>query len=118
LGRRGSRSIQAKYDSGSVTAELVLLMPSVVMLFALLALVGSLQVANLKLVSQAAQLARAYAIGQSPDKIAGLASELKIRVELGKQSDWLCVTASRLMKTWLLPSLTLTQTQCALEVGN
>jgi hypothetical protein len=93
-------------------------MPSVVMFFALLALVGSLQVANLKLVSQAAQLARAYAIGQSPQEIAGLAKELQIRVELGKQSDWLCVTASKLMKTWLIPSLPLTQTQCALEVGN
>jgi hypothetical protein len=101
-----------------VTAELVLLMPSVVMLFALLALVGSLQVANLKLVSQASQLARAYAIGQTPEQISVLARQLQIRVEVGKQSDWLCVTASRLMKTWLIPSLGLAQTQCALEVGN
>jgi hypothetical protein len=87
------------------------------MLFALLALVGGLQVANLKLVSQAAQLARAYAIGQSPSQLSGLASELQIQAQFGKQADWLCVTATKLAKTWLIRSLPLTQTQCALPVG-
>ncbi len=92
-------------------------MPSVVMLFALLALVGSLQAANLKLVSQAAQLARGYAIGRTTTQINELAKQLQLQVQFGKQSDWLCVTATKLAKTWFVTSVPLTQTQCALPVG-
>jgi hydrogenase/urease accessory protein HupE len=92
-------------------------MPSVIVLFAMLALIGSLQVANLKLVSQAAQLARGYAIGQNPTQISQLANQLQIQVQFGKQADWICVTATKLAKTWFIPNLPLTQTQCALPVG-
>jgi hypothetical protein len=104
-------------QSGSVTAELVLLLPSMALLFALLSLVASLQVANLKLVSQAGQLARAYAVGQSPKELATLAEQMQLQLRLQSKADWLCVTATRLVRTWFVPSLPLAQTQCALPVG-
>lgn len=105
------------HESGSVTAELVLLLPSVVLLFALLSLVATLQVANLKLVSQAGELARAYAIGQSPKELAALAEQMQLQLRLQPKADWLCVTATRLVHSWFVPSLPLTQTQCALPAG-
>ena len=104
-------------QNGSVTAEVVLLLPSVALLFALLSMVTSLQVANLKLVSQAGQLARAYAIGQSPKELAALAEQMQLQLRLQPKADWLCVTATRLVQTWFGPSLPLSQTQCALPVG-
>lgn len=104
-------------QNGSVTAEVVLLLPSVALLFALLSLVASLQVANLELVSQAGQLARAYAIGQSPKEVAALAEQMQLQLRFQSKADWLCVTATRLVRTWFVPSLPLSQTQCALPIG-
>jgi hypothetical protein len=92
-------------------------MPAIVILLILISTLANLQIANLKLVSQASQLARAYAIAESPSRIQELASELRVQVRLGKESDWLCVTASRMVKNWLLPNLGLSQTQCALAAG-
>lgn len=118
-GRRRRRDpvTASRSQAGSVTAELVILLPVVVGLFGLLATIGNLQVENIRLAYQAGQFARAYAISQDSNQLNRMASQLQIRLAFSEQNGWMCVTAKRSVGVATLGGLHLEQSACNLAAG-
>lgn len=78
---------EVKKDSGSVTAELVLTLPAVVMIIGLALGAMSIQLQRMELVSAASTIARAIARGEPIEIVDALVSELGERVGFEIQED-------------------------------
>ena len=111
----------AKKDSGSVTAELVLALPAVVMIVALALGAMSVQLQRMELVSAASTIARAIARDEPIEIVDAIVAELGERVgfEIQEELGVVCVV----LRTEIgilsidLSGLELIETQCAKAQG-
>jgi hypothetical protein len=106
-------------ERGSVTAELAIAMPSVVLLLAVSLGAFGLQIERLKLVASAASLARSLGRGDSERNIRDLASQTdaNLKLEFDYLDDFLCVTLSKNFAISSLPGIEVSERQCARKAG-
>ena len=111
----------AKKDSGSVTAELVLALPAVVMIVALALGAMSVQLQRMEMVSAASTIARAIARGEPIEIVDALVAELGERIgfEIQEELGVVCVVLRSEIGIFSidLTGLELIETQCAKAQG-
>ena len=111
----------AKKDTGSVTAELVLTIPAVMMIVALALGALSVQLQRMELVSAASTIARAIARGEPIEIVDALVTELGEQVGFEIQEDLgvICVVLRSEIGILSidLPGLELIESQCAKAQG-
>ena len=111
----------ARQDSGSVTAELVLALPAVVMIVALALGAMSVQLQRMELVSAASTIARAIARGEPIAIVDALVSELgeQVGFEIQEELGVVCVILRSEIGFFSidLSGLELIETQCAKAQG-
>ena len=111
----------ARQESGTVTAELVLGLPAVLMVIGLALGAMSLQLERMQLVSAASDLARAIAREEPMDEVNRLVAELgsEVSFEFSEDANLVCVILKS--KVELLgidvKGLELIETQCAKAQG-
>jgi Flp pilus assembly protein TadG len=112
---------RAPKDTGAVTAEFAVVLPSVFLVLAVSVLSISAQVERLKLVSVAGMISRAVARGEPQASIQqGFAGQLEGREwQISNLGNFVCVELSRQVGLASLPdfALRLAETQCARKVG-
>lgn len=90
--------VRAPRDSGTVTAELALLLPVVVLLLGVILAAAAAGVTQLQVTDAARAAARAAAIGESAGEVASTAHRLAgagAGVEVGEADGFVVVTVSR-----------------------
>lgn len=90
--------VRAPRDSGTVTAELALLLPVVVLLLVILLAAAAAGVIQLRVADAARAAARAAAIGEPSGEVAATAHRLAgagAAVEVGEADGFVVVTVSR-----------------------
>jgi hypothetical protein len=106
-------------ERGSVTAELAVAMPSVVLVLAVILGGFGLQVERLKLVSLASSSARALGRGESESSVKSLAAEVDpdgvVRFEY--LEDFACAEISRKFEIAGMQSFEVSERQCARKGG-
>jgi len=111
----------AKKDTGSVTAELVLALPAVVMIVALALGAMSVQLQRMELVSAASTLARAIARGEPIAIVDALVTDLgeQVGFEIQEELGVVCVVLRSEIGIFSidLTGLELIETQCAKAQG-
>ena len=111
----------AKKDTGSVTAELVLTIPAVMMIVALALGAMSVQLQRMELVSAASTIARAIARGEPIEIVDALVSSLgeQVGFEIQEELGVICVVLRSEIGFLSidLPSLELIESQCAKAQG-
>ena len=111
----------ANKDSGSVTAELVLALPAVVMIVAMALGAMSVQLQRMELVSAASTIARAIARGEPIAIVDALVSELgeQVGFEIQEELGVVCVVLRSEIGIFRidLTGLELIETQCAKAQG-
>jgi len=111
----------AKKDTGSVTAELVLALPAVVMIVALALGAMSVQLQRMELVSAASTIARAIARGEPIGIVDALVSELggQVGFEIQEELGVVCVVLRSEIGIFSidLTGLELIESQCAKAQG-
>ena len=111
----------ANKDSGSVTAELVLALPAVVMIVAMALGAMSVQLQRIELVSAASTIARAIARGEPIAIVDALVSELgeQVGFEIQEELGVVCVVLRSEIGIFSidLTGLELIETQCAKAQG-
>lgn len=111
----------ANKDSGSVTAELVLALPAVVMIVALALGAMSVQLQRMELVSAASTIARAIARDEPIAIVDALISELgeQVGFEIQEELGVVCVVLRSEIGIFSidLTGLELIETQCAKAQG-
>ena len=111
----------ARQDSGSVTAELVLALPAVVMIVALALGAMSVQLQRMELVSAASTIARAIARGEPIEIVDALVAELgeQVGFEIQEELGVVCVVLRSEIGIFStdLSGLELIETQCAKAQG-
>ena len=109
---------------GSVTAELAMALPAVVLVISITLGAFALQIERMKIVGVAATAARAIARGENPDLVSGLVAEMQgaplgAELEIVFREELACVILSQAFE---LPGLEaklfeLTETHCARKLG-
>ena len=111
----------ARPDSGSVTAELVLTLPAVLLIFGLALSAMSVQLQRMELVSAASTIARAIARGEPIEIVDALVSELgeQVGFEIQEELGVVCVILRSEIGIFSidLTGLELIETQCAKAQG-
>ena len=111
----------ANKDSGSVTAELVLTLPAVLLIFGLALSAMSVQLQRMELVSAASTIARAIARGEPIEIVDALVSELgeQVGFEIQEELGVVCVILRSEIGIFSidLSGLELIETQCAKAQG-
>ena len=111
----------ARQDSGSVTAELVLALPAVVMIVAMALGAMSVQLQRMELVSAASTIARAIARGEPIAIVDALVTELgeQVGFEIQEELGFVCVILRSEIGILSidLTGLELIETQCAKAQG-
>jgi hypothetical protein len=111
----------ANKDSGSVTAELVLALPAVVMIVALALGAMSVQLQRMEMVSAASTIARAIARGEPIEIVDSLLAELGERIgfEIQEELGVVCVVLRSEIGIFSidLTGLELIESQCAKAQG-
>ena len=111
----------AKKDNGSVTAELVLTIPAVMMIVALALGAMSVQLQRMELVSAASTIARAIARGEPIEIVDALVTELgeQVGFEIQEELGVICVVLRSEIGILSidLPGLELIESQCAKAQG-
>ena len=111
----------ANKDSGSVTAELVLALPAVLLIFGLALSAMSVQLQRMELVSAASTIARAIARGEPIAIVDALVSELgeQVGFEIQEELGVVCVILRSEIGIFSidLSGLELIETQCAKAQG-
>ncbi|CAN1520934.1 hypothetical protein MCEMIE24B_01123 [Microbacteriaceae bacterium] len=111
----------ANKDSGSVTAELVLTLPAVLLIFGLALSAMSVQLQRMELVSAASSIARAIARGEPIAIVDALVSELgeQVGFEIQEELGVVCVILRSEIGIFSidLSGLELIETQCAKAQG-
>ena len=90
------RSVRASCSRGSVTAELVLTLPVVILIMGIAVAAMSLQSAKLQLINSAAMVASAVARGEPAELIDQLVTTAgeQVELELEELEDMVCVKLS------------------------
>ena len=111
----------AKKDTGSVTAELVLSLPAVVIIVALALGAMSVQLQRMELVSSASTIARAIARGEPIGIVDALVTDLgeQVGFEIQEELGVVCVILRSEIGIFSidLTGLELIETQCAKAQG-
>lgn len=111
----------AKKDSGTVTAELVLTLPAVLLVIALAIGAMSIQLQRMQLVSAASEIARAIAREEPVNLIDGMVSDLgeQVGFEFLQRDGLVCVVLKSGIELldFDLTGLDLIETQCAKAQG-
>ena len=111
----------ARQDAGSVTAELVLALPAVVMIVAMALGAMSVQLQRMELVSAASTIARAIARGEPIAIVDALVSELgeQVGFEIQEELGVVCVVLRSEIGIFSidLTGLELIETPCAKAQG-
>ncbi len=111
----------AKKDSGSVTAELVLALPAVLLILGLALSAMTIQLQRMELVSSASTIARAIARGEPIEVVDALVSELgeAVGFEIDESEGLICVILQSEITIFSieLGDLKLIETQCAKSQG-
>ena len=111
----------AKKDTGSVTAELVLAIPAVMMIVALALGAMSVQLQRMELVSAASTIARAIARGEPIEIVDALVTELgeQVGFEIQEELGVICVVLRSEIGILSidLPGLELIESLCAQAQG-
>ena len=111
----------ARQDSGSVTAELVLTLPAVLLIVGLALGAMSVQLQRMELVSAASTIARAIARGEPIEIVDTLVSELgeQVGFEIQEELGVVCVVLRSEIGIFSidLTGLELIETQCAKAQG-
>jgi hypothetical protein len=111
----------AKKDTGSVTAELVLTLPAVLLIVGLTLGAMSVQLQRMELVSAASTIARAIARGEPIEIVDALVSELgeQVGFEIQEELGVVCVILRSEIGIFSidLTGLELIETQCAKAQG-
>ena len=111
----------ARQDSGSVTAELVLALPAVVMIVAMALGAMSVQLQRMELVSAASTIARAIARGEPIAIVDALVTDLgeQVGFEIQEELGVVCVFLRSEIGIFSidLTGLELIETQCAKAQG-
>ena len=111
----------AKKDTGSVTAELVLTLPAVLLIVGLALGAMSVQLQRMELVSAASTIARAIARGEPIAIVDALVTDLGEQVGFEIQEEWgvVCVILRSEIAIFSidLTGLELIETQCAKAQG-
>ena len=111
----------ARQDSGSVTAELVLALPAVLLIVGLALGAMSVQLQRMELVSAASTIARAIARGEPIAIVDALVSELgeQVGFEIQEELGVVCVVLRSEIGIFSidLTGLELIETQCAKAQG-
>jgi hypothetical protein len=111
----------AKKDTGSVTAELVLSLPAVVIIVALALGAMSVQLQRMELVSSASTIARAIARGEPIAIVDALVTDLgeQVGFEIQEELGVVCVILRSEIGIFSidLTGLELIETQCAKAQG-
>jgi hypothetical protein len=111
----------AKKDTGSVTAELVLSLPAVVIIVALALGAMSVQLQRMELVSSASTIARAIARGEPIGIVDALVTDLgeQVGFEIQEELGVVCVILRSEIGIFSidLTGLELIETQCAKSQG-
>jgi hypothetical protein len=111
----------AKKDSGSVTAELVLTLPAVLMIVGLALGVMSIQLQRMELISSASTIARAIAREEPIQVVDGLVMALgeQVGFEIQEAEGVVCVVLSSEVGilSIKLTGLELIESQCAKAQG-
>ena len=111
----------AKKDTGSVTAELVLAIPAVMIIVALALGAMSVQLQRMELVSAASTIARAIARGEPIEIVDALVTELgeQVGFEIQEELGVVCVILRSEIGILSidLPGLELIESQCAKAQG-
>jgi hypothetical protein len=112
----------AKKDTGSVTAELVLSLPAVVIIVALALGAMSVQLQRMELVSSASTIARAIARGEPIGIVDALVTDLgeQVGFEIQEELGVVCVVLRSEIGIFSidLTGLELIETQCAKAQGH
>ena len=111
----------ARKDSGSVTAELVLALPAVVIIVGLALGAMSVQLQRMEMVSAASTIARAIARGEPIEIVDALVAELGERIgfEIQEELGVVCVVLRSEIGIFSidLTGLELIESQCAKAQG-
>lgn len=111
----------ARRDSGTVTAELVLTLPAVLMVIGLAFGLMSFQLQRMELVSAASTIARAIARDEPIEFVDLLVSELgsKVLFEIQEENGLICVALRKTVDVFGidLPNFDFVETQCAKAQG-
>jgi hypothetical protein len=102
-------------DGGTVTAELVAVLPVMVMLIGLLAVVGAGQLQRVALVVSAAQAARALAVGEAVAAPPGTKVQ-RVSGPPGEEGE-VCASASTGLNVLGFGQLELSEESCTRELG-
>jgi hypothetical protein len=112
---------EAKKEAGTVTAELVLTLPAVLLVIALAVGVMSIQLQRIQLVSAASEIARAIAREEPMAVVDGLVSDLgeQVGFEFLEEQGLICVVLKSGIELldFDLTGLELSETQCAKAQG-
>ena len=111
----------AKKEAGTVTAELVLTLPAVLLVMALVLGAMSIQLQRMQLVSAASEIARAIAREEPMALVDQLVSELdeQVSFEIFEEDSLVCVVLKSRVELldFNLMGLDLIETQCAKAQG-
>jgi len=111
----------ARQDSGSVTAELVLTLPAVLLIVGLALGAMSIQLQRMELVSAASTIARAIARGEPIEIVDALVSSLgeQVGFEIQEELGLVCVILRSVIGIFsiVLTGLDLLESQCAKAQG-
>jgi hypothetical protein len=113
--------LRASEDTGAVTAEFAVVLPSVFMILAISVLSISAQVERLKMVSIAGMMSRAVARGEPVESLNRVFAEQlgQHSWRISNQGNFACVELTRLVGLAALPDfgLRLAEVQCARKLG-
>ena len=111
----------AKKEAGTVTAELVLTLPAVLLVMAFVLGAMSIQLQRMQLVSAASEIARAIAREEPMALVDQLVSELdeQVSFEIFEEDSLVCVVLKSRVELldFNLMGLDLIETQCAKAQG-
>jgi len=114
-------SVETKNQRGSVTAELVLTLPVVMLVIAIAIAAMSVQLTKLQLIEAALQVARAVSRGESSELVDKLVADSgeNISFEILEKDDTVCITLSAevLIPGLDVAALDLNETQCVRALG-
>lgn len=106
-----------RYDDGAATAELAILLPSVVFFLVLTLSVIGAQLSEAKMSSGLASLVRALEAGSSPSELRELSGSLKIPFRQSEAGGLTCLTAGKDFQILGLNLNHFEQTTCGLAPG-
>jgi hypothetical protein len=111
--------VAARKDSGTVTAELVLTLPAVLMVLAFALSMMSIQLTRMELVSSASSIARAIARQEPLEVVDAMVAQAgeKVAFEIQESEGLICVVLKSEFTVLDLPGFELIETQCAKPQG-